>query len=56
MPSSIESFLVGRIQENPYQPPKPTISKIEDALLAQVEALKPFKPSSSNDLNHKSLI
>jgi hypothetical protein len=56
MPSSIEQFLLGRIQESPYQKQKPTLSKIEETLLAQVEALKPFKPESSQGSTQSPLI
>ena len=56
MPSAIEQFLLGRIQETPYKKQKPDLSKIEDALLAQVEELKRYKPDGSKVSGRSSLI
>ena len=56
MTSSIEQLLLGRIQESPFQKPKPSLARLEETLLAQVEALKPFKPDSSISSDHSTLI
>lgn len=52
MTSAIEQFLQGRIQEAPAQKPKNKHSQLEDALLAQVHALKLFKPDALSLPDH----
>ena len=56
MTSAIEQLLMQRMKESPYHKQKPSLSKVEDALLAQVEALKLFKPNASKGPDTQPLI